>query len=119
MKCVIVFSFVLTTVEICMSTATEIFYVLSDNSTNDNCPFQPCATLSQYWLCNSTLPVVSNVEYHFLPGEHHVPANMMLQNLYNFSITGITTSNSSLPTVLIGCSQSFYVGMRRFCRHNF
>ena len=33
---------------------------------------------------------------------------MMLQNLHNFSITG-TISNSSLPTVLIGCSQSFYL----------
>ena len=108
MKCIIVFSFILTTVEICMSAATEIIYVLPDNSTNDSCPSQPCATLSQYWLHNGTLPVVSNVEYHFLPGEHHVPANMMLQNLHNFSING-TISNSSLPPVLIGCSQSFYV----------
>ena len=107
MRCVIVFSFILTTVEICMSTATEIFYVLPDNSTNGSCPSQPCATLSQYWLHNGTLPVVSNVEYHFLPGEHHVPVNMMLQNLHNFSIIG-AISNSSLPTVLIGCSQSFY-----------
>ena len=88
MKCIIVFSFILTTVKICMSTSTEIFYVLPDNSTNDSCPSQPCATLSQYWLHNGTLPVVSNVEYHFLPGEHHVPANMMLQNLHNFSIIG-------------------------------
>ena len=67
MKCVIVFSFILTTVEICMSTATEIFYVLPDNSSNNSCPSQPCAILSQYWLHNGTLPVVSNVEYHFLP----------------------------------------------------
>ena len=108
MKCEIFFSFILINVEICMSSANEIFYVLPDNSTNDSCPSQPCATLSQYWLHNGTLPVVSNVEYHFLPGEHHVPANMMLQNLYNFSIIG-TISNSSLPTVLIGCSQSLYV----------
>ena len=108
MKCVIVFSVILTTVEICMPMATERFYILPDNSTNDSCPSQPCATLSQHWLHNSTLPVVSNVEYHFLPGEHHVPANMMLQNLHNFSIIG-TISNSSLLTVLIGCSQSLYV----------
>ena len=67
MKCVIVFSFILTTVEICMLTSTEIFYVLPDNSTNDSCPSQPCATLSQCWLHSDTLPVVSNVEYHFLP----------------------------------------------------
>ena len=108
MKCVIVFSFILTNVEIFMSTATVIFYVLPDNSTNASCPSQPCATLSQYWLHNGTLPVVSNVEYHFLPGEHHVPANMTLQNLRYFSIIG-AIRNSSLPTVLIGCSQSFYI----------
>ena len=62
-----------------MSTATETLYVLPDNVTNVICPSHPCATLSQYLLDNGTLPVVSNVEYHFLPGEHHVPANMVLQ----------------------------------------
>ena len=51
---------------------------------------------------------MSNVEYHFLQGEHHVPANMMLRSLYNFSIIG-TIDKSLLSTVLIGCSQSFYV----------
>ena len=53
---------------------------------------------------------MSNVEYHFLPGEHHVPANMILQNLYNFSIIG-TVNNSSSPVVLqlVGCSQSYII----------
>ena len=96
---------ILVLTQICSSTATEILYVSPDNSTNASCPSQPCATLSQYLLDDSTLPAVSNVEYHFLPGEHHVPANMMLQNLYNFSIIG-TVNNSSSPVVLVGCSQS-------------
>ena len=78
-----IFLFVAT--QIWLSTATEILHVLPDHSTNAvSCPSQPCATLSQYVLDNGTLPVVSNVEYHFLPGEHHVPANTILQNLYNF-----------------------------------
>ena len=49
MKCVIVLSFILTTVKICMSIAIdhEIIYVLPDNSTDASCPSQPCATLSQ------------------------------------------------------------------------
>ena len=89
--------------EIYASTATEILYVLPDNSTSAvSCPSQPCATLSQYVLDIGTLPVVSNVEYRFLPGEHHVPAKMTLQNIHNFSITGIV-SNLSLPVVLLGC----------------
>ena len=104
MKFVLVLIFILTIIENNTSGAIEILYVLPDNSTNavsSSCPSQPCATLSQYMLDNGTLPVVSNVEYHFLPGEHHVPANMTLQNLHNLSITG-TASNSSSPIVLFG-----------------
>ena len=72
-----------------------------DNSTNTSCPFQPCATLSQYLLDNNgSLPVVSNVEYHFLPGEHHVPTNMTLQYLHNFTITGSPSYKVS-PAVLL------------------
>ena len=110
MKWITVLSFV----EICMSTATEILYVLPDNSTDaPSCPSQPCATLSQYLLDNGTLPVVSNVEYHFLPGEHHVPANMTLQDLHNFSIIG--TFNSSSPVMLVGCSQAHVIEIINSC----
>ena len=80
--------------------ATKILYVLPDNSTNANCPSQPCATLKQYLLDNSTLSVVSNVEYHFLPGEHNIPANTVLEDLHNFSIIGIV--NKTSPAVLVG-----------------
>ena len=104
--------FILTTVQVWITTATKILYVSPDNSTNVNCPSQPCATLSQYLLDNGTLPVVSNVEYHFLPGEHHVPANMILQNLYNLSIIG-TVNNSSSPVVLVGCSQSYVINITK------
>ena len=98
-------------VEIYVSTTTEVLYVLPDNSTDAvNCPSQPCATLSQYLLDNGTLPVVSNVEYHFLPGEHHVPANMILQDLHNFSIIGIV-NNLSSPVVLVGCLQWYVINI--------
>ena len=107
----VVISIFLTTVKIYTSTATAILYVLPDNSTNAvSCPSQPCATLNQYVLDNGTLPVVSNVEYHFLPGEHHVPANMILHNLYIFSMIGID-NNSSWPVVLIGCSQRYVINI--------
>ena len=79
--------------------AEQIFYVSPDNSIDANCSFQPCATLSQYLLDNNgSLPVVSNVEYYFLPGEHHVPRrNVTLQYLHNFTFIG----NSLLSTVLV------------------
>ena len=106
---VLVLSLALTIVEVFALSATEILYVLPDNSTSAvSCPSQPCATLSQYVLDNGTLPVVSNVEYHFLPGEHHVPANITFQNLYNFSIIG-TTSNFSLPVMLVGCKRWYVI----------
>ena len=87
--------------------AQQVFYVLPDNSTNTSCPFQPCATLSQYLLGNNgSLPVVSNVEYHFLPGEYHVPTSMRLQYLHNFTITG-RYDYTSTPTVIIGSLISY------------
>ena len=87
--------------------AYHIFYVLPDNSTNTNCPFQPCATLSQYLLDNNgSLPVVSNVEYHFLPGEHHIPASMTLQYLHNFIMLG-SKQYFSISTIFINGLQSY------------
>ena len=73
------------------------------SSTNGNCSSQSYATLGQY---NGKLPVVTNVQYHFLPGEHQVPANMVLTNLQNFSIIG-DVGNSSSPAVLVGCDHPY------------
>ena len=100
-------------IQIWISTATETFYVLPDNSTDVvSCPSQPCATLIQYLSVNGTLPVVSNVEYRFLPGEHHVPANMTLQDLHNFSIIGTVSKPCPLAVlVLVDCPQSYIINI--------
>ena len=71
-----------------------------------HCPSQPCATLSQYWSDNGTLPVVSNVEYHFLPGEHHVPANMILQDVFEHVIVIL---NSDLSLSIMLCSALWHI----------
>ena len=93
------------------SRSTKILYVIPDISTNaTSCLSYSCATLSQYLLDNNTLPIVLNVQYYFFPGEHQVPANMVLQNLHNFSIIGITTTSSS-PVVLVGCLQSYVINI--------
>ena len=92
-------------------TATKILHVVSDNSINASCSLQPCATLSQYLLDNGTLPIRANVEYHFLPGEHQVPANVVLNNLHNFSIVGVVNKSSS-SAVLIGCFHSYILYIR-------
>ena len=97
-------------VQLCIPVTTRILYVSLDNSTNVSCSFQHCATLSEHLLDNGTLPVVSNVQYYFLPGEHHVPANMLLQDLCNFSIIG-TVKESPPPVVLVGCLQSYIINV--------
>ena len=93
-----------------ISTATEVLYALPDILTNAvSCPSQHCA---QHVFDNGTLPVVSNVEYHLLPGEHHVPANMTLQNLHNFSMIGTVSKPSPLAIlVLADCSQSYIINI--------
>ena len=100
---------VLMTAHVWLATATKIFYVLPDNSSDINCPSQPCATLSQYLLDNNdTLPVVSNIEYRFLPGEHHLPTGIYLHNLTNLTLAG-TARNGSPLTVLVGSYKSEYL----------
>ena len=90
-----------------LSLLTDVLVILPDNPVNTSCPSQPCATLSQYLLDNNgTLPVLSNVEYHLLPGEHHVPLYHGFFSLYNFTFVGITGQYSP-PVVLISCLKSF------------
>ena len=101
-KCLMVLMYLLS-VQIQKFRATKLYYIIPDSSTNGNCSSKSCATLSQY---NGKLPDVTNVEYHFLPGEHQVPANMVLTNLQNFSITGDVSEPSS-PAVLVGCDHSY------------
>ena len=85
--------------------ATEMFYVLPDNSSNISYPSHQCATFSQYFLDNDTLPVVSNVEYHLLPGDHYVISTEMVEftNFQNFSLVGLGNKQMQhfSPTILV------------------
>ena len=84
---------------------SSVIYVLPDSSSAKRCPTQPCATLSQYLLDNNgTLPVIDNVEYHLLPGEHHVQTMIELYGLFNLTFFGLTRKGL-LPVVIIGCFQ--------------
>ena len=94
---------ILVAVLVMISTATEIFYVLPDDSSNISCPSHQCATFSQYFLDNDTLPVVSNVEYHLLPGEHYVISTEMISlgNLQNFSLVGLYNNKLHLSSTIL------------------
>ena len=82
------------TISICA--ATKILYVLPDNVSDVNCPSQPCATLGQYLLDNGSLPVLSDVEYYFLPGEHQIINDIDMIEAFNFSLIGFGVSPAKL-----------------------
>ena len=84
-----------------MVMATKIFYVVPDNSPDISCPANHCATISQYFMDNGTLPVVTNVEYHLLPGEHYITTMAVLTNLQNFSLVGISNMELQLPSIIL------------------
>ena len=95
-----------------ISTAiTEIFYILPDNSPNTNCPSHQCATFSQYFLENDTLPVKSNVEYHLLTGEHYVISTEMilLDHLQNFSLIGLYSAKLQLSSTILASRTSIVI----------
>ena len=87
-------------------TATKILYVLPDNVSDVNCPSLPCATLDQYLLDNGSLPVLSDVEYYFLPGEHHINKVINITSALNFSLIGL-----GLPPAELVCQAQSYVNV--------
>ena len=97
---------IFTAVLIRISTASDIFYVLPNDSHNISCHPHQCETFSQYLLDNNgTLPVTSNVEYHLLPGEHCLNAtnSVVFTNFQNFSLVGkFNEQVKLLPVILIG-----------------
>ena len=98
--------FIFTVHVISTCTATKILYVLPVNVSDVNCPSQPCATLGQYMLHNGSLPVLSNVECYFLPGEHHITYNLRIWNAISILLTGV-----SLSPVKLVCQSQSYVGV--------
>ena len=52
-------------VQLWLSAAAKVLYVIPDDSASKWCLQQPCATLDQYLAVNQTLPILVNVEYHF------------------------------------------------------
>ena len=50
---------------------------------------------------------VTNVEYHFLPGEHHLVDAIYMEGAINFSLIGFCL----LPAELVCWSSEYYVGL--------
>ena len=102
------------------------YYVLPDNVSDVNCSSQTCATLDQYLLGNGSLPVLSDVEYHFLPGDHHVTNAMVLWKANYFSLIGVGLLTVKLicqPLAYIAVFYSYNVTIKNLmfsqCKNNF
>ena len=96
-------------------TATKILYVLPDNVSDANCPSEPCATLGQYLLDNRSLPVLSDVEYRFLPGEHHVVKVISIELALHLTLSGSVLSPAKLvclPVTLVTIYSSYNITIR-------
>ena len=96
-------------------TATEILYVLPDNVSDVNCPSQPCHTLDQYLLDSRSLPVLSNVEYRFLPGEHYVVKVISIELAVHLTLSGSGLSPAKLvclPVTLVSIYSSYNITIR-------
>ena len=64
----------------------------------------------QHYLLNTTKYFTSNTQLLFLPGLHHLHANLIIQNAHNFSLIGSTT-NGTTPDTVIQCDSSVGIVM--------
>ena len=60
----------------------------------------------QYYLLNTTKYFTSNTQFFFLPGMHYLHANLIIQNVHNFSLIGSKGNNKTIPPTIIQCNVS-------------
>ena len=94
------------TSHIWMTMATDILYIIPENSTVA-CPSQPCTTLSGYLSNRSLIPSTSNVNIYFLSGKHHLIIDLEFWNVSSVSLIGVTSHNSSL--VMLDCLSNSHI----------
>ena len=79
------------------------------NVTPDDTTCHHCHNL-QHYLLNTTKYFTSNTQLLFLPGLHHLPTNLIIQNVHNISLIGSTT-NGTIPDTVIQCDSSVGIVM--------
>ena len=95
---------ILTTV-LCAASYT-VYNVTPDGNTS-TC--YQCLTLRHY-SSNVTKYFTSNTQLHFLPGLHHLPTDLIIQNVHSISLIGGTT-NGTTPDIVIQCTSSVGIVM--------
>ena len=95
---------ILTTV-LCVTSST-VYNVTPDDNIN-GC--HHCLNL-QHYLANVSKHFVSNTQLYFLPGLHHLPTDLIIQNVHNVSLIGSTANGTTQDTV-IQCTSSVGIVM--------
>ena len=85
---------ILTTV-FCVTSST-VYNVTPDDNIN-GC--HHCLNL-QHYLGNVSRHFVSNTQLYFLPGLHHLPTDLIIQNIHNVSLIGSTANGTTQDTVI-------------------
>ena len=84
----------ISTLQILLCSGIKIYYIVPNGTDTTNCSFQPCATLDYYLLNNSLFSSVSDVQFHMLLGEYILTSSLTITEVCNFTLLGITNSNS-------------------------
>ena len=97
------------TVQILVCSGIKIYYIVPNGTNTTNCPFQPCATLDYYLLNNGSFSTVSDVQFHILVGEHILTSSLIITEVCNFTMLGITDSNSQKVIVKLDLETSIII----------
>ena len=81
-------------IQLWLSAAVKVLYVIPDDSASEWCLQQPCATLDQYLAVNQSLPILVNVEYHFFPGKYYIFNDLKFAELHNVSLIGMNNGSN-------------------------
>ena len=65
----------------------------------------------QHYLLNITKYFTSNTQLLFLPGQHHLNTDLIIQDVHNISLIGSTANGTTLDTIIIQCNSSFGIAM--------
>ena len=86
-------------------TTCSLRTVIIDHHYYRNTTCHNCHNL-QYYLLNTTKYFTSNTQFFFLPGIHNLHANLIIQNVHNFSLIGSKGNNKTIPPTIIQCNVS-------------
>ena len=78
------------------------------NITPDDSRCSHCQNLKHY--VQSVNYIASNTQMNFLPGLHHLPTDLIIQNVNNISLIGSRT-NDTTPNTVIQCTSSVGIVM--------